>query len=123
MGQDGDRGAEGENRGPGDTSRDAHDGADRSRGPDASSGRPYARRIADRWIAPFSGFWNFIDNRGIDLHAVMAVTLWLTVKSALWAYAFANLHPADGGTVLAAVLGPMGLMQAAMFGFYANARK
>ena len=53
----------------------------------------------------------------------MAVTLWMTVKSLLWAYNFADAHPGDSGTALAAVLGPVGIMQAAMFNFYVSARK
>ena len=81
------------------------------------------RRASDRWNAPFIGFWDWVDHRGIDLHGVMAVTLWMTVKSCNWAYAFANAHPSDGAAMIAAVLAPIGVMQGAMFGFYANARK
>lgn len=83
------------------------------------------RRNADhsRFMGVAHGFWDWIDNRNIDLHLIAGVMMWLTYSSAQWAYDFAHLHPTDGGTVIAAILGPINLMVAAFLNFYASARK
>jgi len=87
------------------------------------------RRVEDQswWNAALTRFWHWVDHRNIDLHAVLFVTLWLTWDVIGWAMSFADNHTDMDGQkaalVIAAVLGPWGLMQAAMFGFYANARK
>lgn len=53
----------------------------------------------------------------------MATTLYISVKSLDWAYTFANTNPQNSAATIAAILGPVGLMQTAMLNFYTNARK
>ena len=85
------------------------------------------RRQSDSWLTPFIAIWDWIDRRNIDLHLVLATTLWLTWDVINWAMNFADNHPDMDGVkmsaIIASVLTPWSLMQAAMFGFYANARK
>ena len=87
------------------------------------------RRVEDQsWYnAALARFWHWIDHRNIDLHSILAFTLWLTWRVVHWAMGFADSHPDMDGihmaAILAAVLTPWSAMQGAMFAFYANARK
>jgi len=71
--------------------------------------------------------WDWAEKRKIAAHAVMVVTIWLTIRIAEWAidlpYDMANMYPekytgVDVAAMLAGVLTPWGLMQGAMFTFY-----
>ena len=87
------------------------------------------RRAEDHgpFVKIWFGLWNWIDNRNIDLHAVLVFTLWMTYKIMNWAMDFAENHGELDGLHMAAIIGavvtPWSAMQAAMFAFYANARK
>ena len=86
------------------------------------------RRAEDQsWYnAALARFWHWIDHRNIDLHAVLFVTLWLTWDVIRWALDFGLHSPRPGlevAAIIGAILTPWGAMQAAMFAFYANARK
>jgi hypothetical protein len=87
------------------------------------------RRVEDQswWNATLTRFWHWVDHRNIDLHIVLFVTLWLTYDVISWAMGFADNHQDMDGVkmaaIIAAVLTPWAGMQAAMFAFYANARK
>lgn len=68
--------------------------------------------------------WDWAEKRKIAAHTVMAVALTLTVRIVEWVMDFP--YSASGGTytgmevaaIQAAILGPWGLMQGAMFKFY-----
>lgn len=85
------------------------------------------QRRTDRWYGPIVAFWDWIDRRNIDLHAVLVFTLWMTGKVMEWAMTFADSHPDMDGTkmaaIIASVLLPWGTVQGAMMGFWSNARK
>ena len=83
---------------------------------------PERRRATDRWIAPFSSAWDFIDKRDIDKHAVSLAILYGTATVTRWAMGFAEHHPQDFGAI-AAVTAPYMALQAAAIGWYFNARK
>lgn len=64
-----------------------------------------------------AAFWN----HHIDAFLVLCITMALSVRVVEWALDFGSLSNLDGvqrAAVVAAVLGPWGLMQAAMFKFY-----
>ena len=73
-----------------------------------------------------TGIWDWCERRKVAAHIVMAVTVALTLRIAEWAmdFPYENLiaaKPYSGGEVAmiqAAILGPWGLMQGAMFTFY-----
>lgn len=92
------------------------------------------RRSADKsgwravtcWIAQrLSEAWDWVDKRNIDLHAVLAVALWMTIRTVEWALDYATIYSEKPelavGSTIAAVLTPVGLMQAALFKFYVDA--
>ena len=72
-------------------------------------------------------FWDWTEKRKVAAHAVIAVTLWLTITVIEWAMDFADTHATRDsnsvGIIIGAVLTPWGLMQAAMFSFYVNLMK
>jgi len=83
------------------------------------------RRETDKgWVARF---WEWIDARRIDMHAVLVVSLWLTIRVVEWSMDFAGAHPDMDGVrmaaVIGAVLGPWALLQGAMFKFYSESRQ
>jgi hypothetical protein len=70
-------------------------------------------------------FWEWFETHHVDSLAVLIVTLTLTVHIALWALEFpydieTKLNGTDKAAILAAVLTPWGLMQAALFKFYVD---
>jgi hypothetical protein len=83
------------------------------------------RREADK--GPWARFWEWIDHRRVDMHTVLAVSLWLTVQVVQWSMDFADAHPEMDADkmykVIGAVIGPWVLLQGAMFKFYADSRK
>lgn len=68
--------------------------------------------------------WDWAEKRKIAAHIVMAVAIGLTIRIAEWAIDFPYAAKAFGyggqevAYIQAAVLGPWGLMQGAMFKFY-----
>jgi hypothetical protein len=86
------------------------------------------RRTEDRGVLrdSLSRFWHWVDHRNIDLHAVLIVSLWLTIRVVEWSMDFADAHPELDGDkmykIIGSVLGPWVLLQGAMFKFYAEAR-
>lgn len=69
-------------------------------------------------------FWGWAEHHHIDSLAVIVVTLWLTIDVIQWAMAYADEHYEIEGMQIAAIIGavltPWGLMQTALFAFYAN---
>jgi hypothetical protein len=70
-------------------------------------------------------FWGWFEEHHVDSLAVLIVTLTLTVHIALWALEFpydveTKLSGTDKAAILAAVLTPWGIMQAALFKFYVD---
>lgn len=68
-------------------------------------------------------FWQWFDQHHLDALTVLTVTLFLSIKVIDWAleYAYANVPGTSGAEragIIAAVLGPWGLAQSAMFKFY-----
>lgn len=84
------------------------------------------RRTADQSLLKATNrtFWNWVERHHIDSLAVIIVTLWLTVKVIGWAMDFADEHYSEAGLQIAAIIGavltPWGIMQAALFKFYAD---
>lgn len=93
-----------------------------------------SRRASDQGVvavaakaaqATSRSFWQWFEEHHIDSLAVLSVTLVLTIKIALWAMDFAyhisaHLSGTDKAAIIAAVLGPWGLTQAALFKFYVD---
>lgn len=68
-------------------------------------------------------FWDWVDDRRIVSRAVLAVTLWMSYRSFVWASAYATLAPGGAGTgdialMLAAVLAPVATLQGYVFKAY-----
>lgn len=89
------------------------------------------RRASDRgplcWLALRAGqFWDFVDARDIDKHAVSVAVMAGTMKITSWAMLYAD-H-ADGkpglevAAILGAVLAPWMALQAAAVKWYFDAR-
>jgi hypothetical protein len=68
--------------------------------------------------------WDWVERHHIDALAVLFITLWLSITVINWAMDFADEHYEVAGMniagIIAAVLTPWGLMQAAMFKFYVD---
>lgn len=92
-----------------------------------------ARRIQDKGMVAVAAqaarstsrtFWSWTEQHHIDSLAVIVVTLWLTVRVVDWAMDFAEAHYSEQGMHIAAIIGavltPWGIMQAALFKFYAD---
>jgi hypothetical protein len=69
-------------------------------------------------------FWDWIDKRDIDKHAVSMVILYGTVKITSWAMAFAGTHGTDANVALniAAVSAPYMVLQGAALKWYFESR-
>lgn len=72
-------------------------------------------------------FWDFVDKRQIDKHALSVGIFLGTVKVTEWAMTFANLHPEKSGietaAIIAAVTAPYMALQAAAVHFYFDSRR
>lgn len=83
--------------------------------------------LAGQVRAHSTTFWDWADKRKIAAHAVIGITLYLTVEVIKWAMWFADEHVArDSNSValiIGAVLTPWGIMQGAMFKFYIDLMK
>lgn len=87
----------------------------RERGPIAQAAT--AARVTSRT------FWQWFSDNQIDSLSVLAVTLWLSIRVIDWALEFGYAEvPGTSGAeragIIAAVLGPWGLSQAAMCKWY-----
>lgn len=71
-------------------------------------------------------WWDWIDKRDIDKHAVSLAILYGTVKVTSWAMSYASAFTTKSGlevaAVIAAVSGPYMALQAAAIAFYFKAR-
>ena len=85
-----------------------------------------ATRVATRTVAQTSKtFWTWFETHHIDSLAVLGVTLWMTYTIVQWAIDFpydmdTKLSGTDKAAIIAAVMTPYGLMQAALFKFYVD---
>ncbi len=72
-------------------------------------------------------FWEWVDKRDIDKHAVSLAILLGTIKVTAWAMEFAETHTEKTGVeaaaIIAAVAAPYMAMQAAALSFYFKARQ
>ena len=84
------------------------------------------RREADKNVVAVASrtLWAWIERHHIDALAVIVITLVMTVRVIGWATNFADTHYSEQGLHIAAIIGavltPWGIMQAAMFKFYAD---
>lgn len=89
------------------------------------------RRRSDRgwlcWVAlRLTDFWDWVDKRDLDKHAVSIAILIGTAKVTSWAFHFSEAHMDKSGAelalVIAAVTAPYMALQAAALAFYFRAR-
>ncbi len=78
------------------------------------------------WLSQLTRFWDWVDERQIDKHAVSLVILAGTWRLTNWAIDYVAANPihsgADIALVVAAVTGPYMVLQAAAIGFYFSSR-
>lgn len=90
----------------------------------ASDMNGFARMFC--WLARrASDFWDWIDKRDLDKHAVSIVILSGTWKLTTWAMAYAAASQRPGfeiAAIIAAVIAPYMALQAAAIAFYFTAR-
>lgn len=71
-------------------------------------------------------FWDWVDDRDIDKHAVSLAILYGTMTILKWAMAFADTHPDKSGVeiaaIIAAVSAPYMALQTAALSFYFKSR-
>lgn len=74
----------------------------------------------------FARLWDFIDKRDIDKHTISVCIMYGTIKVTEWAMTFAHAHADKTGmeiaAIIAAVLGPYSLLQAAAIKYYFDSR-
>lgn len=80
------------------------------------------------WLAQrASEFWDWVDKRDLDKHAVSIAIMWGTVKVTNWAMDFAAIPREGSGVevaaIIAAVTAPYMALQAAAIAFYFHARQ
>ena len=95
------------------------------------------RRIEDKSVmaraahtakASSKTFWTWAEDHHIDSLVVMIITLGLTYRVVEWSLYFpyapvAGLSGTDKAAIIAAILTPWGIMQGAMFKFYAELKR
>lgn len=85
-----------------------------------------ARRKTDTWIGRCANLWDWFDGRQIDRHVASLAIFAVTWKMTEWAMAYATLHPDKAGlevaAVIAALMGPWSIAQAAAIKFYFDSR-
>lgn len=89
------------------------------------------RRASDKgwlcWVALRAAqFWDFIDKRDIDKHAISMAILYGTVKITTWAMHFAedgNRPGIEVAAIIGAVAAPYMALQAAAIKWYFDARQ
>lgn len=71
-------------------------------------------------------FWDWVDDRVVIRRGIVIFTLYMTLTETWHAWEFARVSTFDGvgtATVIAAVLVPLGAVQAFAFHIYSEARK
>ena len=71
-------------------------------------------------------FWDWVDNRTVVRRGIIVFTLWMSASETWHAWEFARVSTFDGvGTaaVIAAVLVPLGAVQAFAFHMYTKGRE
>jgi len=79
------------------------------------------RRSTDKWAGRWSAFFDWIDERDVDKHAVSLAILAGTIQLTLWAEHFAETGNRPGlevAAILAAVFAPYMLLQGAALNWY-----
>lgn len=83
-------------------------------------------RAVTCWLARrASEFWDWVDKRDLDKHAVSLAVLYGTVKITAWAMQYATKADRPGlevAAIIAAVSAPYMALQAAAIAFYFKAR-
>ncbi len=78
------------------------------------------------WIAQrLSEFWGWVDDRDIDKHTVSVAVMLGTWRITEWAMVYAHTSPRPGlevAAIIAAVVGPYSVLQAAAVKFYFDSR-
>ena len=121
------------------TRNNAAPGDDKARGIKGDAerhGRTPRRRQTDNWrgclcwlAARGRDWWDFIDRRQIDKHAVAVVILYGTVLVMRWAMDFASLNDdgimpgTDIALVIASVVAPYMALQGAAIAYYFKSRE
>jgi hypothetical protein len=86
------------------------------------------RRKTDGWFGWLTRLWDWIDQREIDKHLVSVMVLYGTMIVTQWAMGFAEAQSGMGrsgveiAAIIAAVLGPYSILQAAAIKFYFDNR-
>jgi len=86
------------------------------------------RRRTDGWFGWLTQLWDWVDAREIDKHAVSMAVMYGTISVTRWAMRFAEEQSKLGcsgvetAAMIAAVLGPYSLLQAAAIKFYFDNR-
>lgn len=73
-----------------------------------------------------TAFWDFVDTRAVVRRIMTLGTFSLTVHVIVWAVWFATTSPRSGGDIaliIAAVMGPVNVLQGYMFARYSQARQ
>lgn len=76
-------------------------------------------------IEKLTEFWDFIDSRAIVRRIVLSSTVWMTWLSFEWAMQFATETTKSGaevGLIIAAVTGPVSLLQGFVLKVYSDGR-
>jgi len=85
-----------------------------------------ARRSTDTWVGKLSLFWNWIDARDIDKHAMSWAVFGITCYMLYWTMEFIWAHPEkpglEIGAIIAALMVPWTPVQAAVIRWYFAAR-
>lgn len=85
-----------------------------------------ARRSTDSWAGRFSAFFDWVDERDVDKHAVSVIILSGTIQLTLWAEHFAengNRPGLEVAAIIAAVFAPYMVLQTAAINWYFKARQ
>jgi hypothetical protein len=84
---------------------------------------------SDSKVSPFTRlkvFWDWVDDRDIDKHAVSLAILYGTMSIVNWAMVFASMNPGKPGieiaAIIAAVSAPYMALQSFALKYYFNAR-
>lgn len=79
-----------------------------------------------KWFGFLTRFWDWVDARDIDKHAVSVAVMYGTYTLTHWAIAFAALHPEKPGLEIAAIItavtAPYMVLQGAAIKWYFDAR-
>ena len=85
------------------------------------------RRSTDRIAGLFQAFLGFLDNRSVFRRVAFVWMMWLTTRASFWCFDYAASKVfADGvqvAAVIAAVMMPIGALQAAVFKWYSESRQ